>query len=150
MTTLTDIQEFLAPKKLAIAGASRNPKKFGGVIFSELLKRGFELHPVNPNATEIQGVSCVAEVAALPGDVDCLFVATPKKKTYGVVEQAVKKGIKRIWIQLSADTPEAVELARQNNIPVIAGKCIFMFAEPVNGVHSFHRWLSKTFGSYPK
>lgn len=150
MTTLTDIQGFLAPKKMAIVGASRNPKKFGGIIFSEMLNRGFELHPVNPLATEIQGVACVPKVAELPDDVDSLFVATPKKETYAVVQQAVEKGIKRIWIQMSADTPEAVELAKQNNIPVVAGKCIFMFAEPVSGVHGFHRWFSKAFGSYPK
>lgn len=40
MTTLNDITEFLAPKKLAIAGASRNPKKFGGIVFTELKKKG--------------------------------------------------------------------------------------------------------------
>jgi len=36
MTTLNEIQQFLAPKKIAIAGVSRNPKKFGGSVFREL------------------------------------------------------------------------------------------------------------------
>ena len=40
MTTLNEIQAFLQPKKLAIAGASRNPKKFGGTVLSEMMKRG--------------------------------------------------------------------------------------------------------------
>ena len=150
MTTLNDITEFLAPKKLAIAGASRNPKKFGGIVFAELKKRGFELFPVNPNAQDIQGVTCVKSVADLPDNVENLFVATPKNETSSVVQQAIDKGIKRIWIQLSADTPEAVELAQKNQVSIIYGKCIFMFAEPVSGVHSFHRWLSKLFGGYPK
>ena len=53
MVTLKDIQEFLEPKKMAIAGASRNPKKFGGTIVTEAIKSGYELFPVHPDASEI-------------------------------------------------------------------------------------------------
>ncbi len=150
MTTLNEINEFLAQKKIAIAGASRNPKKFVGIVFTELMKKGFELYPVNPNAEEIKGVPCVHSVSELPVNVENLFVATPKPETFSVVQQAIDKGIKRIWIQQSADTPEAVELAKKNHVSVIYGKCIFMFAEPVSGVHGFHRWLTKLFGGYPR
>lgn len=48
------VHQFLAPKKLAIAGASRDPKKFGGTAVKDLKKRGFELFPVNPHTEEIQ------------------------------------------------------------------------------------------------
>lgn len=36
MTTLNEIQRFLALRKMAVAGASRNPKKFGGFVFNDL------------------------------------------------------------------------------------------------------------------
>ena len=39
MATLNEIRKFLAPKKLAIAGVSRNPKKFGGSVFKELKEK---------------------------------------------------------------------------------------------------------------
>jgi len=149
MSSLIDIQDFLAPKKLAIAGASRNPKKFGAIVFSELKKRGFELYPVHPEATEIQGIPCYSKVDDLPSGVEHLYIVTPKSETLSLVNQALARDIKRIWIQQSSDTPEAIELAKQHQVPLIAGRCMLMFAEPVGSIHGFHRWLSKVFRTYP-
>ncbi len=55
MVTLNEIQKFLEPRKMAIAGASRNLKKFGGVVFKELKDKGFTLYPINPNARRNSG-----------------------------------------------------------------------------------------------
>ncbi len=99
MVTLNVIQKFLEPRKFAIAGASRNLKKFGGSIFKELKDNGFELYPINPNADEIQGVKCYKSVEDLPSDVDHLFIVTPKYETEIVARAAIKKGIQMIWIQ---------------------------------------------------
>ena len=150
MTTLNEIQKFLEPQKIAMVGVSRNQKKFGGAIFKELKSKGFELYPVNPNADEIQGIKCYKSVAELPGDVKCLFIVTPKNETAGVVKLAVEKGFEMIWIQQKSDTPEAVEIIQKAGIPLIYKKCLMMFADPVKGVHGFHRFLTKTFGGYPK
>ena len=150
MISLQEINEFLAPKKLAIAGASRNPKKFGGTVLSELKKKGFDLYPVHPVATEIQGIPCFNSVSELPAGVDHLYIVTRKDQTAGVVEQALKQGIRKIWIQQHSDTPEALEMAKKQNVPVISGRCMMMFAEPVGTMHGFHRWLSKLFGGYPR
>jgi len=149
MTTLTEIQQFLSPKKMAIAGVSRNPKKFGATVFKELKEKGFELYPVNPNADEIQGVKCYKSVAELPGDVKHLFIVTPKKSTETAAEDAITKGMEMIWIQQQSDTPEAVEVIKAAGIPLIHKKCILMFADPVKGPHKFHRFLVKIVGMYP-
>ncbi len=150
MTTLNEIQKFLEPKKLAVAGASRDPKKFGGTIFKELKEKGFELYPVNPNADEIQGVKCFKTVAELPSDVIHLFIVTPKTESQEIVNAAVEKGIKMIWMQQKSETPEAVKTAEDAGIQLIYNKCIFMFVEPVTGPHNFHRFFTKLFGGYPK
>lgn len=149
MTTLNEIQKFLEPKKIAIAGVSRNPKKFGGAVFKELKEKGFELYPVNPNATEIQGVKCYDSVELLPDDVNHLFIVTPKNETEFIAKAAVKKGMKMIWIQQKSDTPEAVQEIENAGIPLIHKKCIMMFADP-KGPHKFHQFLAKLFGGYPK
>ncbi len=148
--SLNDIQRFLAPKKLAIAGASRNPKKFGGMIIKELKERGFDIYPVNPNADEIQGIKCYHSVTELPNEVKHLLIATPKESITEVARQTVAKNIEMVWIQLMADTPEAVEIIQEANIPLINKKCIYMFVEPVKGPHNFHRFIVKLFGRYPK
>ena len=150
MTTLNQIQKFMEPRKLAIAGVSRNPKKFGGAVYTELKKKGFELYPINPEVDEIYGEKCYRSVLDLPDDVKHLYIATPKQETAGVVKQAAEKGIEMAWIQQSADTEEAIAIAGENGLPLIYRKCIFMFAEPVESIHKFHRFCMKLFGAYPK
>lgn len=150
MTTLNEIQGFLSEKLLAVAGASRSPKKFGGMVLAELKKRGFDLYPVNPNTTEISGIRCYNSVMELPASVANLYIVTPKNQTTAIVLQAAEKGIKKIWIQQKSETKEALEIAEKNNIQVISNKCIFMFAEPVESVHKFHRFCMRLFGGYPK
>lgn len=150
MTTLNEIQKFFEPKKMAIAGASRNPKKFGGAIFKELKEKGFDLYPVNPNADEIQGVKCYKSIYDLPDNVTHLYIVTPKAETQMVVNAALKKGIKMIWIQQKSETPEAVKAIQDAGVSLIYKKCMFMFADPVGGPHAFHRFFVKAFGGYPK
>ena len=150
MTTLNEIQNFLEPRKMAMAGVSRDPEKFGGAIFKELKEKGFELYPVNPNTDEIQGVKCYRSVDELPDGVSRLLIVTPKHESTAVAAAAVKKGIKMVWIQQKSDTPEAVKTIEDAGIPLIYKKCVMMFADPVKSVHGFHRFLVKTFGGYPK
>lgn len=150
MNTFNEITDFLGTKKLAIAGASRNPKKFGGIVLAELKKKGFEIYPVHPEATEIDGIACYRTLDDLPSGVDRLYIVTAPDQTTGIVEQAVKRRISKIWIQQKSETKEALKLAKDQNIPVISGRCIMMFLEPVGGIHGFHRWLTRLFGVYPK
>lgn len=149
MTTLNEIQKFLEPQKIAIAGVSRNPKKFGGAVFKELKEKGYELYPVNPNAVEIQGVKCYDSVESLPADVEHLLIITPKNETETVAKAAASKGMKMVWIQQKSDTPEAVKVIQEAQIPLIHKKCILMFAEP-KGPHKVHQFFVKLFGGYPK
>lgn len=150
MSSLTDIQSFLEPKEMAISGVSRNPKKFGRVVYDHLLERGFKLYPVNPNADQINGERCYKDIASLPDHVDRLYIVTRKDQTAKALEEAAGKGINRVWIQQRSENEEAVRLAEENNINLIYKECLFKFAEPVSGPHAFHRFFSKLFGSYPK
>ncbi len=150
MITKKQINAFLEPKKLAIAGVSRNEKKFGGQIYKEMKKNGFDIAPVNPNISEINGSVCYKDITSIPDDYEHLLIITPSSASEELVNQAVKKKIKSIWIQQKSDTPESIKIAKENNIDLIHGKCIFMFAEPVASIHNFHRTLLKFFGKYPK
>ncbi|MBN2890529.1 MAG: CoA-binding protein [Bacteroidales bacterium] len=150
MTKLSSITEFLAPKKMALIGFSRNPQKTSRAIYKELSQKGFEFYPVNPNSDEIDGIKCYKSISELPTDVDRAYIVTPKVETKKVLEELYEKGIKKAWIHISTDTPEAVEYANKNDFELIYKRCVFMFAEPVTSVHSFHRFFVKLFGKYPK
>lgn len=150
MATLNQIQHFLNSKTLAIAGVSRDPKKFGYHIFADLKKKGYTVYPINPHTDEIDGTKCFREVNDLPDEVNHLLVVTPKKQTEETIKKAAEKGIDNIWIQQMSETDESIALAKEKNINLITSECIHMFADPVKGIHKFHRGINKIFGKYPK
>lgn len=150
MTKKESIQRFLAPKKIAIAGVSRNNKKFGYAIFNELRQKGFDICPINPNVDEIDGIKCFKTVAEMPAGYEKLFIVTPKSETDEIVKKAAEKGIKHIWVQQMSNTDKTQTIAKEHGVELIDKECIFMFAEPVTSVHKFHRFIWKVFGKLPK
>lgn len=150
MNHLETIKDFLSTREIAVAGASRNPKKFGGAVLNHLLKNDFTVYPINPNTDFIGEAKCYRDVSSLPENVDRLLILTPKKNTKELLSQAVAKGIDKVWIQQRSETDDALAYARENRLDPITKECILMYAEPVSGPHKFHRFLKKLFGSYPK
>jgi predicted CoA-binding protein len=150
MTTLAIIESFLSPKKLAIVGASRNPKKFGRQVYDALKEKGFTVYGVNPNAAYLNGDPCYPDITSLPPEVDRVYIVTPPEKTAENVRMALDKGIKNIWIQQRSDSGEALEMLKDTDVTLIHNQCIMMYASPVKGPHKFHRFINKVFGKYPR
>ncbi len=148
--TRKSIDAFLSSRKIAIAGVSRDPKKFGHQVFKQLKEKGFEVYPINPNTDSLAGTPCFRSVSSLPLHVHNLLIITPKKQTRDVVAEAMSKGIDNIWIQQMSDTPEAIELTKAHTVNLVTGACILMHTDPVTGIHKFHRSLARLFGFYPK
>jgi predicted CoA-binding protein len=148
MVTLKQIEEFLSAETIAMAGVSRNPKKFGYAAFKELKEKGMNVIPVNPNADEIFGSKVCREIKDLPQNVGSLIVMTNKKQTAEVVKQAREKGIKNIWIQQMAETKEALKELEGSDVNLITKECILMHYKP-HSIHKFHRAIKKLFRLYP-
>ena len=148
--TKASIDAFLSSRKVAIAGVSRDPKKFGHQVFKQMQEKGFEVYPINPGTDYIDSTPCFRSVAALPVNVHSLVILTAKKHTRDVVAEAIAKGIDSIWIQQMSDTPEAIELTRSHPVNLITKECILMHTDPVTGFHKFHRNIKRLFGLYPK
>ena len=144
------IESFLSSKKIAIAGVSRNSKKFGYTVYKELTEKGFDVYPINPNTDSLGGTPCFQSISALPSDVKNLLIVTRKDQTTGLVREAVSNGISSIWIQQMSETPEAIQYAEENKVNLISRQCILMWVEPVAGFHKFHRSLKKLFGLLPR
>jgi uncharacterized protein len=149
MFTQQDIQDFLLVKRVAVAGISRDEKKFSRLLLKKLVSEGYTVLPVNPNAQQIDSLLCYSSVADLPADVSQLIVVTNKKESQNVVQQALDKGIKKIWVQQGSETPEVLDMAKNNSHDLITGECLFMWLGPVTGFHSFHRFLRKVFSVLP-
>ncbi len=149
-TSKSQIDAFFSAGSIAIAGVSRQDKKFGRMVYNDLKKSGYDVLPINPNVEEIDGEHCYASVQALPEEVESLLIVTPKTQTDEVLRSAINKGIKNIWVQQHADTDQTLKVAEEFDKEIIHKKCIFMFAEPVAGFHKFHRTIVRFLGQLPK
>jgi predicted CoA-binding protein len=149
VTSRADIDGFLAEKSLAIAGVSRGGKKFGNTILKDLKEKGYTMYPVHPKASEVDGVRAYPSFAALPDDVGGVIVCVPPAEAVNVVRDAAARGIRRIWLQQGAGSPEAVSVCEQQGLSAVHGHCILMFADPSAFIHRAHRWLWQTIGKVP-
>jgi predicted CoA-binding protein len=143
------VRDFVAQKRLALAGASRSGKKFGNVIFRELLARGYEVVPVHPEAVELEGVPCARDLAAVGGKVGGLVVVTPPDRAARLVGEAAAAGIRRVWLQQGAGSEEAERVAGEKGVALVHGHCLLMFLPGVRGIHRFHRGLWRLLGRLP-
>lgn len=150
MTSQKSVQEFLSQKKLAVVGVSHTGKKFSNIVYKELKSKGYQVFPVNPKADNILGEHCYPNLHAIPEKVSGVLVITKPTETERIVREANSLGIKHTWIQQGAESNEAIRFCKENNINVIYGECILMFAEPTAFFHRLHKWVWGVFGKLPK
>lgn len=121
------IDIFLDTNVYGVVGASTNRDKYGNKVLRCYLQNGYRVVPVNPKEKEIEGVPCVSSVLDLPDEVTSISIITPPAVTEKVVDMAIQKGIRNIWMQPGAESPAAVKKCLENDINVIAdGSCLLV------------------------
>jgi uncharacterized protein len=150
--SLETIEDFLAQKRIAMVGVSRQSKDFSVMLFDELCRRGYDMVPVNPNANEIRGGRCFARLQDVHPPVDGAILMTSPAASETVVRDCAEADIRRVWMYRAggqgAVSAKAVEFCRANGIEVVPGECPFMFL-PRAGFHRLHGLIRKIAGSYP-
>jgi predicted CoA-binding protein len=151
---LETVEDFLAQKRIAIAGISRNPASFSVKLFEELCRRGYDVVPVNPNTVEVQGRRCFARVQDIQPRVEAALLITSPEATETVVKDCAEAGIRRVWmyraIGKGAVSAKAIEFCLGRGIQVVPGECPFMFLPDSAGFHRFHGLIRKITGLYPR
>jgi len=153
MTSMQQIQDFLGLKRFAMVGVSRQPKDFSRVLFRELLARGYQAVPVNPDAGEIDGQPCFAHLNEIQPAVEGALFMTSSAVTGRLVAECAASGIKRVWMfrgsGAGAATPATIRFCESQGISVVSGECPFMFLPGGAWFHRFHGLVKKIAGSYP-
>ncbi len=122
-----EIEEFLKSAAFGVVGASADRSKYGNRVLRCYQQHGLTAIPVNPKEEVIEGARCVASVLDLPPEVASISVITPPAVTELVAEQAAAKGIKNVWMQPGAESPQAIATCREHGINVVAdGNCILV------------------------
>ncbi|WFU49057.1 acetate--CoA ligase family protein [Sinorhizobium terangae] len=116
-------RSLLAPRSVAFVGVSAKGGA-GNKMLNSALRSGFEgkIWPVNANAAEIAGVSCVPSLSALPAVPDCIVISVPAEGVLALVEEAAAIGVRAALVVsegfADAGTPEGRE--RQERLAAIA------------------------------
>lgn len=122
--TVTAIEEFVRHRRLAIVGASNDPRKYGHAVYHNLKDKGFDVVAVNPRLSEVGGDPCHASLKALPPGVEGAVLIVPPPATEQVVRDAVDAGIVRVWMQPGAESDEAIDYCETHGVSVVHHACI--------------------------
>ncbi|MBC7094212.1 MULTISPECIES: CoA-binding protein [Thermococcus] len=113
-------------KKIALVGATKNSTKYGNIILKDLINKGFEVLPVNPNYDEIEGLKCYRSVKEIPKEVDVIVFVLPPKVGIQVAKEAVEAGFKKLWFQPGAESEEIREFLEKAGVEYSFGRCIMV------------------------
>ena len=154
MQSMKYIRDFLAQKRFAFVGVSRQPKDFSRVLFREFKTRDYEPVPVHLDAAEIDGARCFTHLRDIQPPVDSVLLMTPPTVTNLLVRECVEAGIKCVWFYRGAGqgalTENALQICDANGIRTIRGECPFMFFDNTPWPHRFHGLVRKITGAYPR
>ncbi len=124
---ITNLNKILAPRRIAVLGASHRPGSVGHAVFSNLLTSGFDgvVYPVNPKHESVAGVQAYPDINSVPRLPDLAVICTPAPTVPGIVRQVGDAGVRGVLV-LSAG-----------------------FGEGAGGGASLAEELSDTVGRYP-
>lgn len=104
--------------KIAIIGASKDRGKFSNKAVRAYKEQNHVVFPVNPHEKEIEGLPCYGSVVEIPLDVDVASLYLPPEIGLKVVEDIVKRGIKKVYLNPGSESNELVNKLRIYGIEV--------------------------------
>ncbi len=142
------VNDFLAQRRIAVAGVSRAAAGHGGnVVYKRLRDRGYQVFAVNPNADSVEGDVCYRDLASIPGGVDAVVIATNASASESVVEECARLGIRRVWMHHfmgpGSVSDAATKAGRTAGMSVIAGGCPLMFDPTADFGHKCMRFFTR-------
>lgn len=150
MTHQERVQDFLAQKRIAVSGLSRTKDSGAGAIYLKLRDHGYQVFPLHPSAEALHGDQCYPNLSAIPGGVDAVFIMNSPDITEEIVDEALRLGIKRVWMHNNTLMPSSVSEAavarcRAASLNVLAVGCPMMFLEP-DIFHKCMGWFIRVTG----
>jgi predicted CoA-binding protein len=146
---------FLATKRVAVTGVSRNAQGHGSnVVYQRLRQRGYEVFAVNPNAESVDGDRAYPDLKSIPGGVEAVVIGTKPESAQATMRESAELGITNVWMHRSVGagsvSAAAAEYGRQQGITVIDGGCPLMFDPTADLGHKCMRFFLSMSGAVPK
>jgi len=155
MSRFAGLTPLLAPKSIAVVGASSDATRIGGrpIAYMQAQKFAGALYPINPNRAEIQGLKAYPSVAALPETPDVAIVAVPAELATQSIEDLAARGCKAVVMFTAgfAEMDDAgavaqqklVDIARTSGMRILGPNCLGVF----DARRSYYATFSSSFDS---
>ena len=144
------IKTFLQLKTIAVVGVSSKGTGFGVSVYDHIKNNGYKVYAVNKNGGFSRETKLYNSLLQIDDHIDGVITVVPPAETELVIQQAKQLDIKNIWMQQGSQSDSAIQFCKENKMNVVDGECIMMFVEPVKSIHSFHRFINRLIGKYPK
>jgi uncharacterized protein len=119
-----DVRAILTGTRVwAVVGCSPDPNRDSNRIASMLQRRGYEVIPVNPLASEILGERCYPTLNAIAADVEVVDIFRRPDLAGAHVDEAVEIGARAVWMQLGVVDEAAAERGRAAGLRVVMDRC---------------------------
>lgn len=119
-----EIREILGFRNVAVVGISRDQTKPSYYVSKYLVEHGYNVIPVNPFANQVLGRKCFAGLPEIQDIVDIVQVFRPSGDVQAVVESAISKRPKVIWLQEGIHDADAEAFALKNGFEVVWNRCM--------------------------
>ena len=151
-STLDALHTLFHPRAVAVIGASGDSTKFGYIVLTNARNTGFTggVYGINPRLTEIEGIPCVPDIAAIPEPVDVAFLAVPAEATVRAVRDCARAGLKAVIVGSAgyAESLDAGGLERQAELQRVAREEGIRIVGPnCNGIYNAHHPISIGFNT---
>ena len=108
-------------KRVAVIGASNDPRKFGNRAVRSFVRRGYEVLPVNPHETTVEGLPTWRSIADVPGPIDMVTFYVPPDIGLGLLEDVAAVRPAEVWFNPGSEDDRLIERARELGLrPILA------------------------------
>jgi len=114
---------------VAVIGASSDRTKFGNKAVRAFANQGYAVVPIHPREEQIEGLKAYASVLDVPGAIDMATMYVAPAVGMRVIEEVAQKGIKEVWLNPGADSPELADRARELGLRTVVACSILGVGE---------------------
>jgi predicted CoA-binding protein len=114
---------------VAVVGASSDRTKFGNKALRAYLRKGWDVRPVHPRESEIEGLPVVPSLRELGGPVDRVTLYVPPAVGITMLESVAELAPGEFWVNPGAESPELIQQAQELGLEPIIGCAILDIGE---------------------
>jgi len=111
-------------RTIAVVGLSAKRFRPSYGVAEYMQRAGYRIIPVNPHEAEVLGEKCYPDVESVPEPIDIVDIFRRSEFVPEIVEAAIRKGAKVIWMQEGVVHEEAARRAREAGLEVVMDRCI--------------------------